>query len=490
MLVIGSGISGLSTALRLLRRGYEVEIVERFGRAGGRMNQLQKDGYQYDIGPSFFSMSYEFEELASDADIELPFQYRALDPLYSVWYDQPVRSYKLYRDVEKLANEFREVEPGFAGKMNRYMASAGRLYHDIDSRVIKKNFDSLAHYAAGLLSVPPVHLPKLGRNFWQEVSRHFKSREVREMLSLVSFFLGGTPFDTPAVYTMLSYTEFVHDGYYNVEGGMYKIVEGFVGLLKEKGVPISYHIDITGFYSEGRLIRGFTDSQGREYPADIFVVNADAAVFRSRVMGRKRYRAERLDKMQWTMAPLTLFLGLDEKIPGIGHHNYFLRNNFRDYSTKLYRNRISLDQPYYYVNVVSRHNANAAPEGGEAVYILVPVPDRRYKPDWHDKDQIADAIIRDLSGRIGFPVHQHVRSRTVLDPADWERMFNLHRGSGLGLGHQLRQVGWFRPSNRDEEYSNLFYTGSSTPPGTGIPMGVISSRLVTERIDESFGTLS
>ena len=197
----------------------------------------------------------------------------------------------------------------------------------------------------------------------------------------------------------------------------------------------------------------------------------------------------RLDKMNWTMAPLTIYLGLDQKVPHIDHHNYFLRNNFIEYSNKLYRNQVSLDQPYYYVNVVSRHNSNAAPEGGEAVYILVPVPDRRFRPDWSDREAIANAIIKDLSGRIGYDIQPHIVSRTVLSPVEWEAQLDLHRGSGLGLGHKLGQMAWFRPSNKDEKFRNLFYTGSSTVPGTGIPMAVISSKLVTERIDKAYGSL-
>lgn len=464
-------------------------MVEQFSQPGGRLNQVKKDGFLFDMGPSFFSMSYEFDELARDAEIELPFTRKELDPLYTVWYDTPGKRFTIYRDLEKLAHEFRDYEPGFAGKMERYLASSGRLYHDTEQRIIKKNFDSLAGYLGSMLKVPPRHLPKLGRNFWQEVSRYFSSDEVREILSLVSFFLGGTPFNTPSVYTMLSYTEFVHDGYFNVEGGMYKITEGLVGLLQQKGVKISYNTRITGFRSEGKEVTGFLDEDGGLHEADMYVVNADAAVFRSRVFTRKKYSQERLDRMQWTMAPLSIFLGLDTKVPHIDHHNYFLRSNFREYSSKVFKNQARLDQPYYYVNVVSRYNSNAAPEGGEAVYILVPVPDRRFRPDWSDSQELATSIIGDLSARINFDLGEHIVSRTVLSPVEWERMFDLHRGSGLGLGHQLRQIAWFRPSNKDEEFKNVFYTGASTVPGTGVPMAVISSKLLVERIDRTYGSV-
>ena len=156
-LIIGTGIGGLSTALRLLRRGYEVEMVEQFSQPGGRLNQVKNDGYLFDMGPSFFSMSYEFEELARDAGIDLPFKYHELDPIYSVWYDTPGKTFRIFKDLEKLAHEFRDFEPGFVEKMQKYLDSTGKLYHDTEGLIIRRNFDSLAAYAGSLLQVPPAH---------------------------------------------------------------------------------------------------------------------------------------------------------------------------------------------------------------------------------------------------------------------------------------------------------------------------------------------
>lgn len=488
-LIIGTGVAGISTALRLLRRGYEVEMVEGFSQPGGRLNQVRKDGFVFDMGPTFFSMSYEFDELAADSGIKIPFTKRELDPIYTVWYDTPGKKFTICRDFKKLEEQFNKYEPQFSVKMERYMESTGRLYSDTENQIIKRNFNTLFSYIAGLMHVPLRHLPKVTRNFWQELGRYFSSEEVKEILSLVAFFLGGTPFNTPAVYTMLSFTEFVHDGYHNIDGGMYRIVEGLVGELKKRGVNISYNTRITDYESENNGVSCFIDSSGNAHKADLFIVNADAASFRGKVMNRKKYQESRLDKMKWTMAPLSIYLGIDRKVPEIGHHNYFLRGNFKDYANKIFKNRIKLDQPYYYVNIASRHNNNAAPEGSEAVFILVPVPDRRFKPDWNDRRIISENIFTDLSQRIGFNIKDHIVSETILTPLDWEKMFGLHRGSGLGLAHNLGQIGWFRPSNRDEVYENLFYTGSSTVPGTGVPMAVISSKLVTDQIDNAYGTV-
>ena len=169
------------------------------------------------------------------------------------------------------------------------------------------------------------------------------------------------------------------------------------------------------------------------------------------------------------------------------HHNYFLRRNFEEYAGKIFKNQIKLDKPYYYVNIQSMHNPNYAPEGKECLFILCPVPDLRYKPDWSDSGEIADSIIQDLSERTGFNFQEHTEVKVILSPVQWEEMFGLYRGSGLGLAHDLNQVGGFRPKNKDEKLDNLYYVGASTIPGTGLPMTVISSRLVTERILKDHG---
>ncbi len=485
--IIGTGLGGLSTALRLVKRGYEVTMVEKFPQPGGRLNQLKKDGFTFDMAPSFFSMSYEFQEFIDDCGIDMPFTFHELDPLYAVNFIKGNRTFIIHKNLENLAAEFESVEPGFRNKIDRYLASAGRLFHDTEDKVIRKNFSSVIHYLATLTTVPIRHLPKMFRSFMQELDRYFDSDEVKQILSLTAFFLGATPYDTPAVYTLLSYTELQHDGYYNVKGGMYRIVEGLVRELDKAGVQMHFNREIQSFKEENGIVKSFTDQYGHAWGGDLFVVNSDAAAFRGKVLGRRRYREARLDRMKWTLAPFTMYLGIDVRVPGIHHHHYFLGDNFREYAGSIFKTGIAPDRPYYYVNAISKFNPESAPEGCESLFVLCPVPDLRFKPDWRDAGQLADSIIEDLSTRIGFNLKQHLVTRTVLTPADWEKSFNLYRGSGLSLAHDLRQVGGFRPANVDEKLRNLFYVGSSTVPGTGLPMAMISSRLVTEQIIRRYG---
>lgn len=488
-LVVGTGLGGLTTALRLSRNGYQVEMVEKYKQAGGRLNQLVKDGFTFDLAPSFFSMSYEFKEFVDYCGIEMPFKFIELDPLYSVNFAGNDKNYLIYKDIAKLANEFKGIEPDFEAKMTKFLKKAGTLFHDTEGKVIRKNFNSLPHFLATLATVPMRHAPLMLRSMWSELNRHFCSYEVKVIFSLVAFFLGATPFDTPAVYSLLTYTELVHDGYHNVEGGMYQIVVGMLKELEKANIKITYHTEIVGFEEKQGTLSALIDQNGKRWEADLFVINSDAAFFRGKVFNRKQYSNEKLDKQKWTLAPFTMYLGVKGKIEKMAHHNYYLRNNFEEYAGKVFKNSISLKQPYYYVNASSKSNPNTAPEGHENLFVLCPVPDLRYKPDWSDREQLADDIMADLSERVGFDIKANLVTKTIIDPVDWQNMFNLYKGSGLGLAHDLNQIGAFRPKNTDEVFENVFYVGSSTVPGTGLPMAVISSKLATEQIVKRYGTI-
>ncbi|MDT8309343.1 MAG: phytoene desaturase family protein, partial [Bacteroidales bacterium] len=443
----------------------------------------------FDTGPSFFFMQYEFTALMEDIDAAGLVNFEPLDPLYVVNFRDTRKTYRIYKDIGRLANEFKEVEPGFEKKMNRFLEITGKLFHDTENKVVKRNFNSILHFLAVLTTVPLRHAPKMIRSFWQEIERHFESREVKEIFSLVAFFLGATPFDTPAVYTLLAYTELKHDGYYNVKGGMYTIVEAMEQLLVNRGVKIVKNTEIVSVDFDKHQVNACIDQNGSRWEADIVVANADAAWFRGKMLNRKGYSEKKLSKMKWTMAPFTIYLGVKGKVPGLDHHNYFLGNNFKEYSDKIFKNSVSLDKPYYYVNVLSKYNAGAAPEGCESLYILCPVPDLRFKPVWDDREVLYENIIDDLSNRLNFSLKDHIITKKIMTPIDWKNTFNLYQGSGLGLAHNINQIGAFRPSNRDKKLKNLFYVGSSTVPGTGLPMAVISSKLVTERIEKRYGSI-
>lgn len=481
-LIIGSGLGGLATALRLTSRGYQVTILEKHSTPGGRMNIIEMDGFRFDMGPSFMSMTYEFDELFKSVGIKNPVEFEELEPLYQVFFEGKEKPRRIFKDLQKLEQEFADVEPNLAQKTELYLKRAGEFWHDTEDKVVKSNFNSMIAYVLSLSTVPWKHIPYLYKTMWSEVEKKFESEEVRIIFSLVAFFLGATPFQTPAIYSLLNYTEMKHNGYWRIKGGMYRLVEEIVKILKQRGVDFHFDTEVVEIGNNNGKLYEVVDSKGKKWSADIFISNADAASFRGQILGRKKFNEEKLDKLHWTLAPFTIYLGVNGKVNNIEHHNYFLGSNFRGYADTIFTSSISPQKPYYYVNVLSKSDHTCAPEGCENLFILCPVPDLRFKKDWSDKEELANNIINDLSSRTGFDINANTLVRKILTPQDWADTLNLYKGSGLGLAHDISQVGAFRPKNKDEYFNNLYYVGASTTPGTGLPMVVISSRLVTERI--------
>ena len=186
------------------------------------------------------------------------------------------------------------------------------------------------------------------------------------------------------------------------------------------------------------------------------------------------------------MGFLTFYIGLKCKLPQVNHHNYYLGSNYKEYADTVLSDSNTMEKPYYYVNVVSKYNEDCAPEGCESLFFVCPVPNLLKKKHWDDRDKIVDSIIEDFSQRIGKDIAPEVISRTIYTPIEWGEQYNLHRGSGLGLSHTFNQIGAMRPPNVDEKFENLFYVGASTVPGAGLPMAMISSKLVFDRIEKYF----
>jgi phytoene desaturase len=489
-IVVGAGLGGLATALRLVKKGFSVTIIEKYHQAGGRLNQLKQDGFTFDIGPSFFSMSYEFEELFNYLDIENPLKFTELDPIYSVYFEGREEPILIHKDVKKLAEAFKPYEKDFENKVQAYLDKAQTIFHDTEYRIIKKNYNGILSYLKALVSVPPKHLPMLFKSMWQELDSTFDSYEAKVVFSLVAFFLGGTPFDTPAVYSLLNYTELRHDGYWHVKGGMYRIVECMVEELNKHNTKFIFNTEIVGYQEKESKLYKIFDVNNNEFSADVFVINGDAASFRGQIFKREKFAPKKLDQLTWTLAPFTIYLGIKGKIENLYHHNYFLGNNFTEYANDIFKTSSAPTKPYYYVNNASKSEKECAPEGCENLFILCPVPDLRTKKDWNDSEELSNTIISDLGNRIGYDLHENIITKTIYTPVEWGDMFNLYKGSGLGLAHGLTQIAGLRPKNKDEEFNNVYYVGASTVPGTGLPIVIISSKLTTERILEDYAAVS
>lgn len=248
--VVGAGLGGLSTALRLSSKGYQVRILEKGDKPGGRLNIIRQDGFNFDMGPSFFSMSYEFEELFKSCGVDNPLHLEKLDPVYQIFFRNKSEPVKLFHDIALLEKEF-SFEPNFRQKYEQYIRKAAEFFHDTEGPIIQQNFDSLLDYFANFFQVPLKHTPYLFRTMWEHLDNTFEHERTKVIFSLVAFFLGSTPYKTPAIYSLLNYTEMEHDGYWAVKGGMYSIVSEIVKLLESRGVEFHYNTEICSVNSLG-----------------------------------------------------------------------------------------------------------------------------------------------------------------------------------------------------------------------------------------------
>ncbi len=286
-IIIGAGLGGLATALRLSSEGYQVTILEKYCSAGGRLNRLVLDGFKFDMGPSFMSMTYEMEELFKSINEKVPFELEKLDPIYQVFFEGQKNPKKVWSDLDKLEKEFASIEPNLKQKAEKYLSRAAEFFNDTEQAVVKTNFDSKMEYLFKLSQVPWKHIPYLFKTIWGEVEKTFQSNEVRIIFSLVAFFLGATPFKTPAIYSLLNYTELKHNGYWRIKGGMYRIVEEIMNILERRGVQIYFDTEIVGVANANGKLNEVVDQYGKIWKADIFISNSDAASFRGSVLKEK-----------------------------------------------------------------------------------------------------------------------------------------------------------------------------------------------------------
>lgn len=192
--IIGSGLGGLATALRLVTSGCHVTILEKNKTAGGRLNQIFLDGFTFDMGPSFMSMSYELEELFRSCRVPNPIQLRELDPLYQVFFDDRPQPFKIWKDLSRLEQEFKDIEPRLQAKVEKYLAQGKEIFDDTENQIVKSNFYTAGDYLVKLAKGNKRLLPFLFRNMWQEVEKNFSSPEARIIFSLIAFFIGASPF--------------------------------------------------------------------------------------------------------------------------------------------------------------------------------------------------------------------------------------------------------------------------------------------------------
>jgi phytoene desaturase len=483
-IVIGAGIGGLTAAMKLAHQGLSVQLFEKQGVPGGRCARLEAGGFRWDLGPTILLMPFVLEKAFASVGRRLA-DYLTLhrcDPNYRLrWRDGT--SLTLTSELTRMREELERVEPGSFERYLRFLAK-GQARHDISlEHFVGKHFDSLGEFLA------PANLPRIlqvgaHQKLHAQVSRAFQDPHLREAMSFQTMYLGLSPYEAPAVFSLLPYTELAVGIWYPM-GGMGEIAYALDRVCREEGVAMSYQAPVERVLVEDGRAVGVKLASGVEHRADVVLCNADYVWAQKHLVDAPARAVERLERKRFTASGYMLYWGLRRPVEGLLQHNIFFGHDFRgSFGDIFQRLQVPADVSFY-VNAPSRLDPAVAPAGKDALYVLVPVPHRAPHLDWAVEGPKVRAQVLGRLAEEGYPhLEGDLEIERIVTPDDWESQLNLERGSNFGLAQSTFQIGPLRPKVWDDRVENLFYCGASVQPGTGVPTVMISAELAVKAVAE------
>ncbi len=509
VIIIGAGAGGTALAARLGRRGHDVTVLEKNDFGGGRCSLIQHDGHRWDQGPSLYLMPEIFEACFKDLgeDIRSHIRLHQCNPAYRIHFadgEKMMLSSNLSQMGETL-NFFEKRAGNKEDPLTNFLAflkEAGENYEESITHVLTKD------WSAWWAFFRPELFPMLWKTkglriyatLYDRTTKYFKSRHVRRALTFSAMYMGMSPFDAPATYSLLQYAEYAKGIWYPI-GGFYKVVEAMENIARDKfGVDFRYSTNVKRIVVDERkrTAKGVELESGEVLEADVVVSNADLVWTYNELLPPSSY-AKKLRSKDQTCSSISFYWSLNSVVEELGGHNIFLADAYQESFDEIFRDGDTPTEPSFYVNVPSRLDPSAAPPGKDTLVILVPcgpisIPEKpctdpskgaRSREQFQKtKERARRQVIETLKKRLNRPdFEQLIDHEIVNDPFDWRDKFNLFRGSILGLSHTIPQVLWFRPSIQHASFSNLFFVGASTQPGTGVPVVVAGSGVVAERVN-------
>ena len=468
VIVIGAGLGGLAVALRLQGLGCDVTVLEQRDAPGGRASRLTDGGFTWDTGASLITMPWVLEETfaAGGLDLHREVRLRRLDPIYRIRWADEERTFDFADSPERLQEEVARFSPSDAQRVDDFLAAAKPIYEHAVLGAGRRPFDDMRSFAAlvptmlRLDAVMPLH---------RLVARYFRHPRIREAFSFHSLFIGGDPFRVPAIYAALVYLQVLDGGWY-ADGGVYSIVEAMA-----RPLDVRCGARVEAVETAGGRVRGVRLAGGERLQADVVVSNAD--VMRTdALLGRPPVGRP----LRPTMSCFLLYLGLDRKLDALLHHTLLVGRDYREFIRTVTRGRHLPRTFSAYVHAPARTEAGMATPGGDALTVLLPVPNLRADVNWErEGDALRDALVADLERTFGLDgLASAVRLEHRMTPQDFARDLGAVDGNAFAVEPTLRQSAYFRPPNRVRGVTGMYHVGGGTHPGAGIP-GVMLGAGVT-----------
>jgi len=485
VLVIGAGFAGLSAATSLADKGYDVTILEKNDMAGGRARVFQAEGFTFDMGPSWYWMPDVFDNYFARFGKKTADYYNLvrLDPSYSVIFS-PTESVDLPAGLDNLENLFERFEPGSGPRLREFLKQAAYKYQVGMTNFVWKPSRSVTEFMSLKLLYDVTRLDVF-QSFASHARKFFTHPRLLEIVEFPMLFLGATPENTPAMYSLMNYAEMAMGTWYPM-GGMHEIVKGMVSLAEEKGVKILLDQTVLKIETANGTAKRVITTNGI-FEADVIVAGADYNHVETALLAD----ADRnYDDAYWSkrvMAPSSLlfYLGVNKRIPKLQHHNLFFDEDFKQHAQEIYETPQWPSKPLFYASAPSKTDPSVAPEGSENLFLLIPVAPGLADDD-ATRERYYNLIMDRLEAYVGEDIRSHVVYKRSYAHRDFKADYNAFKGNAYGLANTLKQTALLKPSLKNKRINNLFYTGQLTVPGPGVPPSLISGLVVADEVAKEF----
>jgi phytoene desaturase len=480
-IIIGAGFGGIASAIRLKKKGYEVEIIDRCNNLGGRAQTFNVNGFKHDAGPTLITAPFLFEELFKlfNKDVKEYINFVPLNPWYRfIFNDNSIFDYE--RSLENTIENIRRISPEDALSYPKMLEASKNIYDIAFTQLSDQPFHSFLFMCK---QIPSLLKFKSYNSVYEFVSQYVKNEKLRKAFSIPPLLVGGNPFTTTCIYSLIHYLERAH-GVYFAMGGTGKIVKELGHLLDHIGVKIRLNTTIEKINIKESRIYEIIDNFGNTHKSDIYISNTDPLYLYNNLLKRKINTSIYLKKnfTQISMGLFVLFFGTKKKYNNIKHHTILFGKEYKGLLEKIFHGNKLPDDISIYLHRPTATDSSFAPKGCDSFYALVPVPNLKSKIDWNKHGLLfKEHVISVLSNKILFDLKKYIVNDFYMSPEDFKSDYLSYQGSGFSISPLFTQSAWFRFHNKSELIHNLYLVGAGTHPGAGIP-GVLSSAKVLERI--------
>ncbi len=486
MVVVGAGIGGMAAAARLARDGFDVTVVERNDQAGGRARIWQKDGYTFDMGPSWYLMPEVFERFFEGfgKKAENYYTLKKLTPSYRVFFGEG-EAHDVPPDRAGVEALFDRLESGGGAKLGRYLDEAAYKYKVAVGEFLYRDYRSIFGFLNRRMMTEGLKLNVLGK-LDAAVRKRFGDRRARQILEYAMVFLGTSPNDAPAMYALMSHVDLTQGVFYPM-GGLSAVAQGIRRLAEEQGVKFLLGTEATRIVTErGRAVRveaRGADGKNFSLPCDGVLANADYAHVETELLAAEDSSYPRKYWEGRVVAPsmFLMYLGLKKNLEKLAHHNLYFQPDWNGHFDTIFKKPAWPEDPCFYVSCITKTDPAMAPPGRENVFVLVPVA-AGLADDDATREAYAQKVIRHVEKMTGEEIAPHIETRRIFSHRDFTRDYHAWKGTALGISHTLMQTAVFRPAMRSKKVNNLYFAGQYTHPGIGVPMVMIAADVVAGNI--------